>query len=91
MRASNGEKEFQMVLESQSETSPEKNLVAAVFLRALHDLKSKGHRINASCWFLSNSNKPMSFRWCCLVMGLDADSILSKLAISFSQLPLELH
>lgn len=67
-----------------------RRLLGAVLGRAVEDATgparrsstacSPGEREGARAWLTSPRIEPMSFRWLCLMLDLDADAILKQLA-----------
>jgi hypothetical protein len=69
--------------------SGEHQLVAAMILRAVEDLRVRidplfhhptitrmtSDRRSAQRWLRSNYTGPFSFLWCCDIVGIDADSV----------------
>lgn len=68
---------------SSTTNDPERNLVAAVLIRALVDAATASNvreEWNISCqakrWFRSNDDEDFSFLWCCQILDLDPTQIL---------------
>lgn len=64
--------------------APYRSLVAAVLRKGLLDATSmnKGERVPAWVWMHDDSDAPMSFEWCCSVVGLDPEEVRARVVLA---------
>lgn len=62
---------------------PERNLIAAIIIRALVDAsinlpvrEEYNLAVQARRWFRSNDDTPFSFLWCCQMLSIEATQVL---------------
>lgn len=55
--------------------SGEQRLFSAIIAQAVDDLDRATHREEARRWLMSDSGRPLGFRWVCELLGIDLETI----------------